>query len=78
MPALERMTLDADVLGSSQPGVFLVEFLGRGVKGQFEEVGESEAERVVWIVGAWRPEEAVEKVWREGRWKGLGWRFVEW
>lgn len=78
MPALERMTLGAQLVGSSEDAVFQVEFLGRGVPGQFDEAGESERERVIWCVGKWRPQEGLEKVWREGRGEGLGWRFVEW
>ena len=46
--------------------MFWVDFLGKGIQGPYYKAEGMQRERVIWVVGGWRPEDMAEKVWRGG------------
>ena len=65
MPALEQMTLAAPIC-CMRNAMFWVDFLGKGIQGPYYKAEGMQRERVIWVVGGWRPEDMAEKVWRGG------------
>ncbi|KAL9021107.1 MAG: hypothetical protein Q9185_001646 [Variospora sp. 1 TL-2023] len=77
MPKLEEMSLTSTMRDPDGAG-FEVRFYAVGhVRHDDLEPGDSDQARLDWSVGAWRPNDEVLDVWREGR-DGLLVRFIEW
>ena len=77
MPRLESMSLTSTMRDPDGAG-FEIYFHAAGQSSKLDsEPGDTDQARLDWVVGSWRPEDEVLKIWQEGR-EGLRIRFIEW
>ncbi|KAI4117730.1 MAG: hypothetical protein LQ338_007500 [Usnochroma carphineum] len=77
MPQLQSMSLTSSMRDPDGAGFELFFHAGSHVSNLDSEPEDANKARLYWVVGSWRPEEEVLKVWREGK-EGLRIRFIEW
>ena len=75
MPKLQTMSLESTIDDFNTSG-FSIYFYAAGQRSNREfDSGDTDKPRLFWRVGAWRPDNEVLKIWREGR-EGLLIKFI--
>lgn len=76
MPKLQIMSLQSTTRDPNAAG-FSIYFYAAGQRSKLKtQSGDPDKPRLFWHVGAWRPDDEVLKIWREGR-EGLHVKFIE-
>ena len=78
MPQLQSMSLETTMRDHDGGAGFEIYFHGLDQRTKLDyEPGDAKKARLYLVVGSWRPDEVVLRIWCEGREKLLV-RFVEW